>query len=233
MGFGEAAQIQRADRRAPASRAEFRDRLFGRLIRRKPFARASRASSEPGRTRTARSSSGRASAGFPAMRQNGGELEVGVEIVRIGGEFFPECLGRAIGVAGEEQRLAVIGLQRRHIRIQGGGLRKLGHRSRVIAGGEEGGSQQELAFGRIAAAQDAVHAQSGPRSRGRCESAPCRGRSRARVGRAVTLPKASGCRSRSGIRRFAGGNRPAAARDSGPTGWARWSASNSAAASGI
>ena len=63
--------------------------------------------------------------GLPAVRQDGGELEVGVEIVRVGGEFFAEGLGGAIGVAGEEQRLAVVRLERGHVRIECHGLGKL------------------------------------------------------------------------------------------------------------
>ena len=97
--------------------------------------------------------------GFPAMGEDGGELEVGVEIVGVGGQFFAEGLGGAIGIAREEQCLAVVGLERGHGRIQGGSFRKLRDCTRIVARREQSGAQQEVPLRRIAAAQDAVHAQ--------------------------------------------------------------------------
>ena len=73
---------------------------------------------------------------FSAARQNGGQLEVGVEIVRVGGELFAECLGGAVGVAGEQKRLAVVRVERRHVRIQGRGLGKLRDGARIVAARE-------------------------------------------------------------------------------------------------
>ena len=45
------------------------------------------------------------------MGQNRGELEVGVEIVRVDGQFFAECGCRAVGITSEQQRLAVVGVE--------------------------------------------------------------------------------------------------------------------------
>ena len=92
-----------------------------------------------------------------ALGEDGRELEIGVEIVRIQRQFLAERLDGAIGVAGEEERPAIVGLERRHLGVQGGRLGEFLDGRRVIPVHEQGRPQQEVPLGRISPAQDAVH----------------------------------------------------------------------------
>ncbi len=78
----------------------------------KPSASAALASADPGRTCTARSSSAARFRGLAAPRQDGGQLEIGVVVVWVGGQFLAKRLHRAIGVAGKQERLPQVRLQR-------------------------------------------------------------------------------------------------------------------------
>ena len=93
----------------------------------------------------------------PPLGEDGRKLEIGVEVVWIQRQLFVESLDSAIGVAGKEERPAIIGLKRRHLGVQGRGLGELLDGPRVIPVHEQGRPQQEVPLGRISPAQDSVH----------------------------------------------------------------------------
>ena len=99
--------------------------------------------------------------------QQDGELQVGGEVVRIGVERFAKGCGGAGGIAGAQQRLAVVGVGVGQIRIQLDGFREVGERGGVVAGVEFGGAEEEPGFGGVAVAQDAVDEELSARSAGR------------------------------------------------------------------
>src|SRR5690242_15839553 len=84
-------------------------------------------------------------------------MEVGIEVVGVGREFFAKGSRRPVRVPCKEERLPQVGLKRGQASVQRLCFGEFGDGARIISICKQGGPEEKMAFRRIAPPQNTIY----------------------------------------------------------------------------